>query len=135
MESVDKVEVERLKAFMGLGDYQTQTFVQQSSVTNSLRDLESVGHQSTLASQKGEPAVATVTNAMDLREEGQTKGVEVDWQKVGKVYNKKTQLDEVFNREFNRLKVAIDEKLVLQDEQLLQDLHNPPVVKGVAGKK
>jgi hypothetical protein len=27
MESVDKVEVERLKAFMGLGDYQTQTFV------------------------------------------------------------------------------------------------------------
>ena len=44
-----------------------------------------------MGSQKGgEPGVATVTNAMELREQGQTDAFEVDWQKVGKVYNKKT---------------------------------------------
>ena len=70
METVDNLEVERLKGFIGLGEYQTQTFVQQSQI-ESQKELDSIGHHSTLTSQKGvEPVVATATNAMDLREAG-----------------------------------------------------------------
>lgn len=41
MEIIDKTETERLKAFLGLGDFQTQSFVQQQSERGSHRDGDS----------------------------------------------------------------------------------------------
>ena len=61
---------------------------------------------------------------MDLREDEHAEQINVDWSKVGKTYNKKTQLNEVFDRELNRLNKALEVKLTLQDEQMLQELQN-----------
>ena len=117
MEVVDKAEVERLKAFLGLGEFYMQTLVKQASERQSHHEGDSIGRYSSLAgSQKEEPGQATITNAMDLREEAMATKDDVDWQKVGKVYNKNTQLNEVFDRELGRLNKALDAKLVLQDE-------------------
>ena len=91
MEIVDKTEVDRLKAFLGLGEFQVQTFEKQASEGKSHCDAESIGRHSSLGgSQRDEPGHATITNAMDLREEALATNDDVDWRKVGKVYNKNT---------------------------------------------
>lgn len=59
---------------------------------------------------------ATATNAMNIHETDSPrhkKEEEVDWTKVGKVYNKNTQLNEVFDRELSRLNKALDAKLAI----------------------
>jgi hypothetical protein len=62
MQGVDKVEMERRKALQGSGEFQL------ASDSKSHRDAESIGRTSTI-SQKGELGAATITNAMDLRDE------------------------------------------------------------------
>jgi len=44
---------------------------------------------------------------------------QVDWNKVGKVYQQNTNLEEVVNKEMGRLNRAFEEKLAMQDEKML----------------
>ena len=44
---------------------------------------------------------------------------QVDWSKVGKVYQPNTNLEEVVNKEMGRLNRAFEEKLAFQDEKML----------------
>lgn len=56
METVESAEVERLRGFIGLGEFQAQIISvrqQQESESKSQKDLDSIGHRSSLGSQKG----------------------------------------------------------------------------------
>ena len=50
----------------------------------------------------------------------------MDWTKVGKLYDQETPLQAVMDREFSRLNKALEAKLVLQDEKLMQPKEPAP---------
>lgn len=56
---------------------------------------------------------------MDLHKTEEEQVPDVDWAKVGKLYNQETTMDAVMEREFARLNKALDAKLILQDEKML----------------
>mmetsp|Transcript_4131 Transcript_4131/g.3056 ORF Transcript_4131/g.3056 Transcript_4131/m.3056 type:complete len:91 (+) Transcript_4131:673-945(+) len=43
---------------------------------------------------------------------------EVDWKKVGRVYRGDEQIEAVIDREMERLRIALDKKMVVQDAEL-----------------
>ena len=121
MEPVDKQETERLKAFLGLGDFH-----------ESAGDLESKRGSSAYSNHPAHDAqkVASQHLISQQQEEAQPN---VDWAKVGKVYKEDTARQTVFDREFNRLNKALEVKLQLQDEKIAtQPLGTAP---GAPGKK
>lgn len=58
-------------------------------------------------------------SSIAVHQENETQEDDVDWSKVGNLYNKETPLSAVMDREFARLNKALETKLTIQDEKLM----------------
>lgn len=103
MESIDREEQDRLKAFLTFGNYE-----ESNKGTTALSDEQ----------QQSDPAMSYRPEP-EPNEQQVEELPQVDWAKVGKVYSEETPLQNVFDREFSRLNQAIESKLVIQNEKLL----------------
>lgn len=104
MEAVDKAETEKLKAFLSFGSFEIND---QAAARDEIQ------------SRAGSSALQS--NPMSADENLTKEQVpEVDWTKVGKLYDGNTEVQSVLDREFSRLNKSLELRLVGQDEKLLK---------------
>lgn len=96
MQMVEKQETEHLKAFLSLGSHLTP---ERTAVT-------------TVHAPTERQSVYTEKEHEDL-------DPQVDWAKVGRLYNEKTQFQSVIDREVSRLNKALEAKLLVQEEKMM----------------